>query len=151
MPSKLMDFRPEHQDTTFPCPRTWEFLSKLIKGQDVDESRGARVSGAVGEGCAVEFITFAREFTRLPRFSKIVADPKGTPVPEEASTKYAAMSMLIENVDETTLDPVLEYVGRFDIEFQIIFCRGAVVRHPRVRASHAGFGDYLKTMVRYLQ
>jgi hypothetical protein len=151
MPSKLMDFRPDHQDTTFPCPRTWEFLSDLIKGQEITESRGARVAGAIGEGCAVEFITFAKEFTRLPKFHQIIADPKGTPVTDEASTKYASMSMLIENVDEKTLSAVLEYVERFDIEFQIIFARGVVVRHPKLRTDHDGFRNYLRNMVRYLQ
>jgi len=67
------------------------------------------------------------------------------------STRYATMSMLVENFDEKGLDAVLTYVDRFDIEMQILFCRGAVVRRPEVRHAHAGFADYLRRMVRYLQ
>lgn len=151
MPSKLMDFRPDHTDTTFPCPRTWEFLSRLIKGQEVNESHGARISAAIGEGTAVEFMTFAREFHRLPKFRDIISDPIGTPVPSEASTKYATMSMLIENFDEQNLDRVLDYVGKFGVELQVIFCRGAVTRKPKIRSGHDKFGEYLTKMVRYLQ
>lgn len=151
MPSRLMDFRPDHQDKTFPCPRTWEFLSKLIKDKDVDASTGPRAAGTVGEGAAVEFITFAREFDRLPKFADIVSDPMGTTLPSETSTKYATMSMVIENFHPDNLDEVLEYVGRFDIEMQILFSRGAVVKHPKIREDHIKFIQYLRKMVKYLQ
>jgi len=152
LPSKLMDFRPDHQDATFSCPRTLEFASKLIKSvPDVTEEHGARIAGALGEGCAVEFITFAKEFSRLPRFQEIVDDPAGMAIPPESSTKYATTAMLIERFDEKTLSAILKYLERLDIEFQIVFCRGAVARYPNIRSEHAGFGKYLKEMVRYLQ
>lgn len=157
MPSKLMDFRPDHTDTTFPCPRTWEFLSKLIKDQEIansgddEQSFGPLISSAIGEGTAVEFITFAKEFHRLPKFASIISDPDGTPVPPEMSTKYATMAMLIENFDEKNLDQVLKYVEKFGVELQVIFCRGAVARKPKIRSGHPKFGEYLTKMVRYLQ
>ena len=151
MPSRLMDFRPDHQDKTFPCPRTWEFLSRLIKGQDISTRIAPRIAGTIGSGVAIEFITFAQEYDRLPKFRDIVSNPKGVPVPGESSTKYATVSMLVENFDDKTLVPILKYNKGFDIEFQIIFCRGAATRNPRIRDSHEGFGDYMSTMVRYLQ
>lgn len=150
MPSKLMDFRPDHQDKTFPCPRTWEFLSKLVKGNPISEAIGARVAGTIGSGAAVEFITFSKEFDRLPKVGQIILDPKGTPVPSEASTKYATMSMLVEHFDEKNLDKLIEYIERFDIELQIIFCRGAVVRDPKIESKSDKFAKYLLKMVRYL-
>lgn len=151
MPSRLMDFRPDHHDKTFPCPRTWEFLSKLVKGEDIDSSTGPRAAGTIGEGVAVEFITYAQEFDRLPRFSDIIADPKSALMPKETSTKYATMSMLVENFSPNNLDAVLEYVQQFDIEMQILFCRGAFVKHPKIREDHEGFIAYLRKMVKYLQ
>lgn len=150
LPSKLMDFRPDHQEKTFPCPRTWEFLSRLIKGRDVNESIGPRVAGAIGAGTATEFITFAREFERLPKLDNIIASPETTPIPPEISTKYATTSMLIENFEENTLGAILKYVKRFEIEMQILFCRGVVSRKPKIRYSHDEFGVYLKSMVRYV-
>jgi len=151
MPSKLMDFRPDHTDTTFACPRTWEFLSKLIKGKEVSTSSSARVSSAIGEGNAVEFITFAQEYERLPKLPDILAKPLTAPIPPESSTKYAVMSMLVENFNTRNLDDILDYVERFDVELQIIFCRGAVARDKTIRSGHSKFGKYLTRMVRYLQ
>ncbi len=151
MPSKLMDFRPDHQDKTFPCPRTWEFLSKLVKGKPVGPEIGARIAGTIGQGAAVEFITFAQEFDRLPKFADIINDPVNTPVPEEASTKYATLSMLIDRFDEKSLDQVIDYVERFPTEIQIIFCRGAVAKKSDIHDRNQKFSGYLRRMVRYLQ
>lgn len=150
MPSRLMDFRPDHQDKTFPCPRTWEFLSRLIKDEEVNEKISARIAGTIGTGCATEFIAFAKEFDRLPRFEDIAAAPLNAPVPPEVSTKYATMSMLVEHVDDKSMDAVLSYVDRFDIEMQILFSRGCAAMKPDLRTKHVGFGKFLTKMVRYL-
>lgn len=150
MPSKLMDFRPDHQDKTFPCPRTWEFVSRLIKNQEVTKKMGARIAGTVGEGAAVEFITFAEEYHRLPKFKDIIAQPKTIAVPTESSTKYATMAMLVEHTTDKTLDDVIDYIERFDTELQIIFCRGLVSKHPTIMNSTSKFTKYLQAMYRYL-
>lgn len=151
MPNKLMDFRPDHQDKTFACPRTWEFLSRLIKGEVVSEDIGARVAGTIGEGMAVEFITFAQEFDRLPKVADILANPNLVPVPKELSTKFATVTMLIEHITDKTADQILEYLDHFDLELQILFFRGAVARHPKLRGSNKAFDAKLLKMVRYIQ
>lgn len=151
MPSKLMDFRPDHQDKTFPCPRTWEFLSRLVKDQDITQKFMPRIAGTIGEGVATEFITFAREFERLPRIDDIVANPTQTPLPPEVSTKYATMSMLVENINEKNIKPILTYIDRFDIEMKILFMRGAVARDPDLPVESDAFAAMMKSMVRYLQ
>ncbi len=150
MPSKLMDFRPDHQDKTFPCPRTWEFLSRLIKDQYVSAEIAPRIAGTIGAGVAVEFITFAQEFDRIPKLRDITADPRATEVPKESSTKYATVSMMIENFDHRNLDAIIAYVSRFDIEFQVIFCRGAATKDKTIRDTHQKFSEYLLKMARYL-
>jgi hypothetical protein len=150
-PSRLMDFRPDHQDKTFPCPRTWEFLSRLVKDTDVDQSMAPMIAGTVGQGAAVEFITFAQEYTRLPKMSDILAMPKATPVPDESSTKYAVISMLIDCFDIAEIDAILTYTGRFPIELQIIFARGIVARNPDLWTKNKTFQDYAIKMRKYLQ
>lgn len=151
MPNKLMQFDPEHQDKTFACPRTWEFLSTLIQGEDVSEAILPRIAGTVGQGAAVEFITFAREFDRLPKIEEIVKDPENYMIPPEASTKFATMSMLVEHYKEDTLDALIKYVKRFEIEMQILFTRGLAIRNPDLAADHDGLRDYMRGMMRYLQ
>lgn len=149
-PSKLMDFRPDHHDTTFPCPRTWEFLSRLIKDEEVNQSSGARIAGTIGEGTAVEFITFAKEMNRLPKLEQIIKEPTQTRVPDEAATKYACVSMLIDRLTAKNLDPVLQYIDRFPIELQIVFIRGAVTKPLVETAKSESFRNFKVKMVKYL-
>lgn len=150
MPSRLMDFKPDHQDRTFACPRTWEFLSRLIKDQEVSFEIAARVAGTIGAGVGVEFITFAQEFDRLPKVRDILANPRGTAVPQESSTKYATVSMLIEHFTHDNLHELIDYLKRFDIEFQVIFCRGAVTKDRTLRDKSKAFSSYIESMTRYL-
>ncbi len=149
-PSGLMNFRPDHQDHTFACPRTWEFLSRLIKDEPVDTSIGARVAGTIGQGMSAEFITFAEEYTRIPKLSEIVGDPKGTNVPREASTKYAIISMLMQRHTEENIAEIISYVTRFDVEFQIVFARGVNLRNPKLRGKNKSFADFVLSMVKYM-
>jgi hypothetical protein len=150
MPSKLMDFRPDHQEHTFPCPRTWVNLSKLIKDEDITPSAGPRIGGTIGEGTAIDFMTFSKEFDRLPKIDKIMSDPAGTPVPPEASTRYATVAMLTEYVAEKTIDPIIEYVERFDIEMQILFARGAATMNADLEQTSKPFLKFIQRMARYL-
>jgi len=150
-PSKLMDFDPDHKDKTFACPRTWEFLSRLIKNQDVSSSIGARVSGTIGQGVAVEFITFAQEYTRLPNFKDLMSDPENYAIPPEASTKYATISMLIERHTNDNIGKIIQYVERFPVELQIVFARSVIVRSPKIRTENKDFSRYAMDMMsRYI-
>jgi hypothetical protein len=146
LPSRLTDFRPDHTDKTFACPRTWEFVSRLVKGEDITAELLPRIAGAIGRGVAQEFITFAQEYHRIPKMAEILSRPETLDIPKEASTKYATISMLMENFTPESLDQIILYLKRFGIELQIVFCRGAVARQPKLRATHKGFSEYLSTM-----
>jgi hypothetical protein len=150
MPSRLMDFRPDHHDKTYACPRTWEFLSRLIKDIEVDMSIAPRIAGTIGEGVATEFITFAKEFERIPKVDSIIRDPLKTPVPPEMSTKYATISMLIENQTPDTLDDITDYVGRFDVEMQILFMKGISAKGVDIRTGSPRYQAFARKLVRYI-
>lgn len=131
-PSNLMDFRPDHNDKTFPCPRTWDMVSRLVKDEPIDSTSGPRIAGTIGVGMANEFITFAEEFERLPRYSEIVKAPDSVPVPPEMSTKYATISMLAENLVMDDVAAVMRYIDRFDKEMKVIFGRAVEPKNPDI-------------------
>lgn len=132
-PSKLMDFRPNVTSDTFPCPRTWEFLSDMIIDDEVTDSLGYRYSGTIGSGTAIEFMSFCREFDNIPKLSDIVADPLGIDIPISQGTRFAIISMLMEHVNTKSIAPVLDYINRFPIELRIVFARTVAVREPALK------------------
>lgn len=141
-PSKLHSFRPDHSDHTFACPRTWEFASKLITGKAIKEVPIARLAGALSDGVAVELHTFLKEFDKLPSYAAIIASPDKHPVPREPSTCYALISMLVEKFDLQTFPKVATFVKRMPTEFQVIYFRNLLRRHPKMRRNE----DYIDAM-----
>lgn len=145
-PTKLHLFSPDHQEMTFPCPRTWEFVSHLIKSkQDVSDMM-ALLSGVVGAGVALEFVKFCEEFTRIPKLSAIINDPKNIMVPVELSTRFAVLTMLMANSDQKNIKKVIQYIARFNPEEQIIFYRGALNRDQSLRDVDEVAAELIKVM-----
>lgn len=150
-PQRIMDFRPDHHDKTFACPRTWEFLSLLIKNEkDIDTRLMPRIAGTIGSGAALEFITFAREYSKLPKLADIIALPYGTDVPAEASARYACVLMLADSINAKNAKPVLEYLDGFPPEFRVLFMKVAVARDENIRFTIPEFTEFMRKMSRFV-
>ena len=68
-PDLLHQFDPRSKERAFPCPRTWEFASNIVKhrnGLDPSAER-ALFRGTVGEAAAVEFAAFLKVWRELPQ------------------------------------------------------------------------------------
>ena len=59
--------------------------------------------------------------------------------------------MLIERLDDNNLSPVLDYVNRYDIEFQIVFSRGANAKMPHLAQKNPRFIQNMRDMARYVR
>lgn len=131
-PSKLHDFKPDHNDRTFACPRTWEFASRLIKGKAIEAINLPLLAGTLSDGVAVEFHTFLKEYEKIPSFSAICKDPEGLEVPYESSTRYAITTMLMDRFTNESFEDVVKYMKRMSPEFQVIYFRGIRKRQPHM-------------------
>jgi hypothetical protein len=148
-PSKLMDFRPDHNEKTFCCPRTWEFMNRLIKGNEVTEAKASLYAGTLTSGVAVDFITFTKVFHNMVKIDQVIRDPHGTPVPNDNNAKWATISHLMEGVNDLNFDPLCTYASRFDLSFKILFFRSVMVRQPTLR-QHPAFAQAMSQLSRYL-
>ena len=133
-PDMLYRFNPDHDDKTYPAPRTWEFTSRLIKGLDDLQQAGIPelVSGTVGEGAAREFIVFTKIYEDLLTIPEIIANPTGVSVPGEPSVLYALTGSIANKATADNLDKLMEFVNRLPIEFQIITLRDLIRRNNKL-------------------
>jgi len=132
-PSSLHVFKPDHQDKTFACSRTWEFASKLIKGKPFEKVNLKLLAGAISEGMATSFYTFLEEYEKIPTMAAILAAPEVIKIPTELSTRFAIISMLIDRFNESEFVTLVTFIKRFTPEFQVIYYRGVVRQHPKFR------------------
>lgn len=150
-PDSLMIFDPDHQEHAHPCPRTWETISKFCEHIDhIDSAHLQRFGGTIGNGEATKFISFAQNWKLIPRAEQIIQDPKGTPVPSEASVKFATASMLTDHINDKTAEPILEYISQFSLEMQLLFARGALAKDETLMTKCEPFKFYMRDKMRYL-
>ena len=148
-PKYLMDFRPDHQDKTFCCPRTWEFLNKLIKDEPITDEDAPLFAGTITSGVAVEFIQFSKAINGLVNVKEVVADPHSCKLPPNISCLWATTTHLLEHVNNKNFDPICAYVGRFDMSFRVLFFRSIIIRYPELK-QHPAFIRSLSEVARYL-
>lgn len=148
-PSKLMNFDPEHQDVTFACPRTWSKTNRLIDGVPDVKGDTPLIAGTIGSGFAAEFVQFCAIYTHLPSIDSILANPHDVPVPTELNVRWAAMSMLLEHIEEDKFQKLTEYLNRFPVEMRVLYFRNALMKKPEVRG-YKGFASSAIEVMQYL-
>lgn len=120
----------------WPSPRTWEFVSRIVKRNLNAVTQHALVRGAVGNA-AVEFATYERMFNAMQGQSvaAIIADPDGAPVPNDIISQYAVASALAHNATPVTFGPIMRFLKRMRREFAAFAIRDAVKRTPALEST----------------
>lgn len=148
-PSKLMDFNPEHSNMTFSCPRTWSFVNKLIKGKEVDDTITPLLAGTITPGVAAEFVAYTKIFNDLVNIKDVIKDPLNCELPDNVSLRWAAVTHLIEKVDVENLEPILQYIERFSVDFRILFIRAMNTQKPHL-SSEPCYGKAVASLAKYI-
>ncbi len=121
----------------FPSPRSWEFVSGILKATPDQAIEHELLAGAVGTGAATEFSAFLKTFRELPNIDAILLNPLKEPVPENAAAQYAVASALAHSATDTNFDRICAYLGRMPTEFSVLCVRDASLRQPAVQHTPA--------------
>jgi hypothetical protein len=149
LPDNLMDFKPDHHDKTFCCPRTWEFINSLIDGFEVVNEDAPLYAGTITSGVALKFITFTKVFNDIPNYKDIVANPMTAKIGADSATKFATITHILEHFDENDFNKIITYINRLTTEVQTLFVRMMMVRFPQMR-QHPDFAKIMLNVARFL-
>ncbi|MEQ1950885.1 AAA family ATPase [Mesorhizobium yinganensis] len=151
-PTKLHEFRADHNDDNFKAPRTWDFVNELIKGVDYNlvmnddgktikyyemEEEAALLGGCIGFEGAVEFIQFTKVFHNLPQISDIEKDPLNAVIPPDSGTQYATILMLQDHANDNNLGAIVDYLDGWTAEFRTLFFRGLKINKLHLNTNPA--------------
>ena len=149
--SKLMDFDPAHTERTFCCPRTWEFVNRLIEGKEVTDDIAVLLAGTITSGVAVEFVQFCQIYKNLISISQIMASPQSCTIPYETNLKWATVCHMMEKVTNDNFDDLSIYANRFSLDFRILFFRSIMARkETKHLRQHPAFAKAQLELSRYL-
>jgi hypothetical protein len=166
--ASLMNFDPNHDDETFPCPRTWEFMNRMIKGktfkeitEDDPQQPGKKrtrhemdgkiglYAGTIGQGEAVSFVQYCKVTQDIITIVDIIKDPTGCKVPQSAEMKWGQITHLIDQVDDQNFADVCTYINRYDLSFKVLFYRTMTKKNPQLKM-HPAFIKAAIELARYL-
>lgn len=131
----FLRFRPEllHQydpkARAFPCPRTWEFVSKITRQQPAKNVELGLYEGTVGHGAAIEYAAFLQLYRNIPSIDSILLNPEKAPVPmNDAASLWAISSALAKRASDQNLRRVIKYLDRMPGEYAAMTMRDAAAR-----------------------
>ena len=138
-PDLLHRFDPQSREKAFPCPRTWEFVSNIVKHRNGLDPAAERAifRGAVGEAAAVEFSAFLNVWRELPHPRAVLNDPGNADIPENASALMALCGSLYRLATDVTMDAIVTFAQRLRREVGESLVGACVRRDPALQRSPA--------------
>jgi hypothetical protein len=147
-PEGLHRFNPNFEEESFPTPRTWEFLNRLLNlWSTVTYEKLPLIAGVIGESMAREFYSFTQIYNQLPTLESIQANPTDVPIPNEPSIHFALSGMIAEHLSPTNVVPLMQFLERLGIDFQVITLRSAIAKTPALREA-APIRTWIRTNAR---
>ncbi len=126
----LSTFDPSKTDKAFATPRSWETALRFYDDPTMPfDVQAAAIDGTVGPGPAAEFMGFVKVWSQMPDLNRIIKDPKGVPVSDDPSMRYAVTVALSAKAKADTLAAIHTYLDRFQAdEFIVLLWQLAVKR-----------------------
>lgn len=117
------NYHPKKPQGAFISPRSLEKMSNTIKAKDKydEESLLCALAGAGGEAGARDMQAYIEYQDQIPTFEAMIKHPKTTTVPTSAGACSVLIFGAVLKVDKDTIVPFMEYLERFEPEWQACF------------------------------
>lgn len=158
--SKL-NVEPDLETLAFPTPRSWEFVSRVLKlstDKSLEEMHEL-IAGSIGVSHAIEFENWCKVYKTLPNVKDILRGVCAT-CTKEIDAIYALVSSLLaliksksKVIHDDELENVCSYVTHhFPVDFAVLFFKGLTSideMNMRLAKIHS-FNNWMKINKRYL-
>jgi hypothetical protein len=115
----LYDFDPKSPSKAFATPRSWVFVSDLLKDDDCDiDTLHNLIAGAVGDGLAVKFMAHRKIAGRLPKAEDILKGKVKDLQIKEVSAMYSLTVSLCYELKEQAEKKAKDWDSQADLFFR---------------------------------
>ncbi len=138
-PAQLNRFNPSTQvERTYACERTWAHASELLKHMDIhDDVAAPLLAGKISEGVTRDFLNYVAVFKDMPKIPEIIANPNSCPLPDSPGKRFGMSGALASAAIAANVGPLVDYIKRLPMEFQVVTFRYMRLRNPEVTAEPA--------------
>ncbi len=142
----LFGFDPSRNERSFPTPRSWEAVHRILTANLPRPLWLDAIGGAVGHDAAVDFLGFVQVMDALPDIDAIMAG-EAAEAPQELSALYALSSALVGRVlaspSDKAVSHVLRYTLRLKNEFAVLIVQD-LQRHGVAMEHLDAFGEWVE-------
>jgi hypothetical protein len=124
-------FHPKAQRTAFVTHRSLEQASRIVNRRHLFSANALETAlvGTVGAPAALDMQAWIAMGDSLPKRNEIITDPINARMPKEVAGKLMLAYQALNWVEETTIDPWMEYMARMPKEMQALFCT-SIIKKP---------------------
>ena len=141
-------YNPRKQQTAYVSPRSLAIASNIVSQREVNgpEATIAALKGAIGESAARDMQAFIDYQDQLPSWESIIASPTTAQVPTSAGASAVLVFGAIQKVDKQSLTPFMQYIERFDSEWQACFAINLCANSAKqpMAFTNQAFADWLE-------
>lgn len=137
--SALNRFDPKSSEAAYPCPRTWEQVSRVkphVQNLPPDLQRTAYI-GSVGEAIGSDFYSFLDVKDDIPDIRHIMTDPTTARIPPQPSTQVLLCSSLLRKINHKNFHSVCQYALRLEPEYGHFMIGEALRQDPELVGTEA--------------
>ncbi len=124
--TKLFDFDPSKNQKSFPTPRSWEYVDKILASGIERSLLLETMSGAIGSESATAFISFRKVMNRLPDIDKLLND-EDVEVEHDSQVLFALIAGVVSNIKQNTtkvkIDNALKFSLTLPKEFSVMLVK----------------------------
>jgi hypothetical protein len=136
--AKLFDFDPSKNQKSFPTPRSWEYVDKILSsGMDATLLMDI-ISGAVGSESATAFMSFRKVMHKLPDIDKLLANEE-LEVEHDSQVLFALIAGIISNIKQNSTKEKIDNALKFSLtlpkEFSVMLVKDMQQNKINVEAS----------------
>jgi len=135
-PNLLSDWKPANGMENTCTPRTISMCAQWYlntKQAELDV-----FTGFIGEGAAVELISFLQVYNELPSRDEILLNPDTARLPEKIASLYAIIGALSSIASTSNFDRIMIYANRFPkdkIEFNVLLVKECIKKCPQINST----------------
>ncbi len=125
--SRLFDFDPTRNEHSFPTPRSWEYVHRILQSGLSETLLHEAITGAIGKENSVDFLAFRKVMHLLPDLDAIVQGEITEVEEEDTKVLFALCAGLVNRLkasgDKTAIDNVLAFSLSLPGEFAIMLVK----------------------------
>ncbi len=125
---------PESSDLAYPTPRSWQYVSRILRNQSIITSeKQMLIAACVGNDTAIEFCAFCKGCLSIPSVNDIM-NGRCREYPKTHDVMYALTQGLVSamrdkknSITPQNITNVCDYVFRFPKDFAVVFVRDVLL------------------------